>query len=321
MSPPLCSVIVTTFNREKLIVKTLNSIFNQTYRPIELIIVEDGSTDNTCEVIKKWISDIDDKNFIVKFHIQKNEGAPSARNYGLSLCTGDFIQALDSDDLIHVDKLKIQINALVQNPSAQSAWNPIAKFEKEEEILINSSVDEQYNVLNIGDNPFDFPYLPSAALHRSSVFKNAGQWDLDLKRWQDLVYQVKMIYHISHIITFDSKLYFFRQHKLGRINDQYFKDEGVINGIHSLSVLEKNLEDRYNRTKTISYEVFYFYLSIYFLILDSGKLKNEKFVLKKLMYWSPQYSKFFKVSVLFILSIVLPIKLRKYMFRKYIKKH
>lgn len=107
------SIVIPTFNREKLIIGCLNSIIKQTYNNIEIIIVDDGSTDNTESVIENYINS--NNQFNIKYFKQKNNGAPSARNLGLKQSTGDYIVFFDSDDFMEIDRIKKQIKCISQN--------------------------------------------------------------------------------------------------------------------------------------------------------------------------------------------------------------
>ena len=95
MSNILFSVIVPTYNRESFIVKTIQSLLSQTYLNFELIIIDDGSTDNTEQVVKK----IQDKR--IKYYKKKNAERGAARNYGTNKAKGGYIIFLDSDDLLY----------------------------------------------------------------------------------------------------------------------------------------------------------------------------------------------------------------------------
>lgn len=106
ISKPIFSVIVPVYNREHLIVGTLNSIKNQTYRPIELVIVDDGSSDESARVISEWLAanQVPDS-FEVRYLYQENAGVASARNYGLRESEGEYVYFLDSDDRVYPDAL------------------------------------------------------------------------------------------------------------------------------------------------------------------------------------------------------------------------
>jgi glycosyltransferase involved in cell wall biosynthesis len=101
------SIIIPTYNREKLIIRSIKSILNQTYHNIEVILIDDGSTDNT----KKVISQIKDKQ-LRYIKLRKNQGASVARNIGIQKAIGNYIAFQDSDDFLHSDKLEKQFNNL-----------------------------------------------------------------------------------------------------------------------------------------------------------------------------------------------------------------
>lgn len=104
--PGLFSVIIPCYNRQNLIITALDSVKEQSYRPIEIIIVDDGSTDESRDVICRWSetnAEID--RLVVRCIHQENAGAAAARNRGLNEIRGEFVQYLDSDDFLHRDRL------------------------------------------------------------------------------------------------------------------------------------------------------------------------------------------------------------------------
>ncbi len=107
MSELLFSVVIPTYNRAGFILKTIQSVLAQTYQNFEIIIVDDGSTDNTEEVIKPFLS-----SKIKYFKIPNSERA-AARNYGMKRTSGDYITFLDSDDIYYQDYLFNAKNALI----------------------------------------------------------------------------------------------------------------------------------------------------------------------------------------------------------------
>ena len=105
-SKPLVSVIIPNYNRLSWLNKTIKSVENQTYRPLELIIVDDGSTDGSRELLRSWESTCNTSNGLFgKVFLQKNSGAPVARNRGLYESSGKYIVFLDSDDLLLPQKV------------------------------------------------------------------------------------------------------------------------------------------------------------------------------------------------------------------------
>src|SRR5260221_9109636 len=90
------SVIIPVYNGSRFIIDALNSVKGQTHRQLECIVVDDGSTDNTADIVKEWI--ISDNRFIYLF--QNNKGLSGARNKGLDHAKGNYIQFLDADDIL-----------------------------------------------------------------------------------------------------------------------------------------------------------------------------------------------------------------------------
>ncbi len=106
---PLVSVVVSSYNRADYVAETVESVMGQTYPKIDLIVIDDGSTDATGEVIRRY----GDK---VHYVWQANSERASARNHGLRLAKGEFIAFLDSDDLWLPEKVERDVNFLCANP-------------------------------------------------------------------------------------------------------------------------------------------------------------------------------------------------------------
>ncbi len=124
MNPPLISCIVPVFNGERYLREALDSIFAQTYRPLEVLVVDDGSTDGTAAVIATYGDQ-------VRSLRQANAGPAAARNLGLSAARGGFVAFLDADDLWHPEKLARQMARFEARPDldmcvtqAQNFWVP-----------------------------------------------------------------------------------------------------------------------------------------------------------------------------------------------------
>lgn len=111
----LVSVIVPVYNRGTLLRDTLESVLSQTYRPLELIIVDDGSAEDIHSIVEHFKQGVD---FPVTYIRQTNQGPGVARKVGLQHARGEFIQYLDSDDLLMPVKIELQVSALQQHPEA-----------------------------------------------------------------------------------------------------------------------------------------------------------------------------------------------------------
>ena len=109
---PLVSIVISVYNRQKYIVECLQSCIDQDYRPIEIIMIDDGSTDETSQIIQELSEKFKNENGVsFKYVFQKNQGAPAARNLGLTLVTGNLIQFMDSDDLFTPNGISVRVSA------------------------------------------------------------------------------------------------------------------------------------------------------------------------------------------------------------------
>lgn len=114
---PTISVVIPAYNAERTILQTVDSVLKQTFSDLEMIVINDGSTDKTLELLKSI------KDQRLKIFYYENGGLPVARNRGISHARGEFISFLDADDMWTPDKLKLQLAALLQNPEAGVAYS------------------------------------------------------------------------------------------------------------------------------------------------------------------------------------------------------
>lgn len=116
---PLVSTIIPVYNRPQLLQEAVESVLQQTYRPIEIIIINDGSTDDTAQVIAQ-LQDTHPQ--LIRSAEQQNTGPGAARELGRNRARGDFIQYLDSDDLLLPNKFALQVAALTQHSDCDIAY-------------------------------------------------------------------------------------------------------------------------------------------------------------------------------------------------------
>lgn len=107
------SIILCSYNSQKFITKTLDSIINQSYKNWELIIVDDGSKDNSSQIIKNYINN--NNNFKIKYFYNNNSGLASSRNFAINRASFKWIALIDHDDIWNFDKLEIQSKDIKNN--------------------------------------------------------------------------------------------------------------------------------------------------------------------------------------------------------------
>ncbi len=115
MTTPLVSIIIPVYNRASIISRTLDSLIELEHSNWECILVDDGSTDDSVEVIKSYVAK-DQRFKLTKRPSQRPKGANACRNTGLEMAQGDYINFLDSDDTLHPEKLTVQIDAIHNTP-------------------------------------------------------------------------------------------------------------------------------------------------------------------------------------------------------------
>lgn len=108
---PLVSVIIPCYNKAQYLAQTIDSALNQTYPEIEVIVINDGSLDNTLEVLQAY-----SENPRVKIIDQENQGVSKARNAGIALAQGEYFQFVDADDWLHPEKTALQMEVMEARP-------------------------------------------------------------------------------------------------------------------------------------------------------------------------------------------------------------
>jgi glycosyltransferase involved in cell wall biosynthesis len=172
------SVIVPTFNRAPLIERALKSVFEQTYRDYEVVVVDDGSTDGTGKLLEKY-------NGAIKYVYQDNSGISAARNRGIRESGGEYIAFLDSDDWWAADKLQEQVNVLASQPKVGIVYGrmPIIN-DKGEQIGMKPSGVSGKNFRELIEFWGDLP--TSTVMTRRECFDKAGTFDMDLVSMEDI---------------------------------------------------------------------------------------------------------------------------------------
>lgn len=183
---PKVSVIVPAYNGQSTILETINSVLQQSFTDFELIVINDGSTDGTLELL----SNIKDAR--LKVYSYKNGGLPAARNRGIVRATGEFLSFIDADDLWTPDKLELQLQALQQNPQAGVAYSWTICMGNNGN-LFHPGVSESFqgNVypdLLVGN----FIGSGSNVLLRREAIESVGYFDESLKSCEDWDYWLRL---------------------------------------------------------------------------------------------------------------------------------
>ena len=158
---PLVSVIVPAFNAEKTIASTITSLVDQSWRNLEVVVVDDASTDDTCEAVKSF-----NDPRVKLIRLKTNHGAYAARNRALQVATGEFITVNDADDWAHPDKISTQVQHLINNPDV------IANTTD----LVRVTDDLRLARRGIPNGKF-LGYNHASLMARTSLLRSLGGWD------------------------------------------------------------------------------------------------------------------------------------------------
>jgi glycosyltransferase involved in cell wall biosynthesis len=172
---PKISVIIPVYNRERYLAEAIESVFAQTYPAIELIIIDDGSTDRSAEIAHRYP---------VSYHYQPNGGIGAARNAGIELATGKFIAFLDSDDIWVPDKLAKQMAAFESDPQLEAVFGYARQFYSPE-------VDESFRARILCPEQPIAAYLATAMLIERAALLRVGWFDPQLKITTDVDWYIR----------------------------------------------------------------------------------------------------------------------------------
>ncbi|MCC8073748.1 MAG: glycosyltransferase [Clostridiales bacterium] len=214
------SIIIPAYNSAKFIENTINSVLQQTYKNFEIIVVNDGSSDNTLEVLEN-LRNRDNRIIIIS---QKNSGVSAARNTGLLNATGEFITFVDSDDSLPKNALETLVDKMKDDVDFVIGSHNEVKLTKKPHLETPS----QYNKKTIKDNFREFDrviWWPWGKLFRKSIIeKNNLSYDTSISYGEDHIFNLLYSKYINNKIVVTDKIvynyYFFR----GGLCSKYYPD-------------------------------------------------------------------------------------------------
>jgi glycosyltransferase involved in cell wall biosynthesis len=165
----LVSTIIPVYNGERTLGPALDSAAAQDYRPLEVIVIDDGSTDGTADIARRYD---------VRYAYQPNQGSAAARNAGILAAQGELLAFLDADDLWTPDKLRVQVAYLLEHPDLGYVLAHMRVF-----LEPGTSWPASLNRAYYEHDPTG--YLPSTLLARREVFDRVGGFDTSFRTSQD----------------------------------------------------------------------------------------------------------------------------------------
>lgn len=238
------SVIIPTYNRATFLLGALESVLMQSYRPIEIIVIDDGSYDGTKTIVERFAHMLNKDDLQLCYYHRQHAGVGAARNTALQHCRGEYIQYLDSDDILHPHKIRRQLAVLKDN-NVDFVWSATLSFAQK---------------LNWGEKPFTGRSLRASSpvdvviafiqnclwqsvsgLHRRALCVRNGPWsEIDL--FQDWLYYIQLLSNGPNICWVPGAFSAARRHNFGQVGDVWADGSGLDD---ALEVLNNTIEVSY----------------------------------------------------------------------------
>lgn len=280
----LVSVIIPCYNVERYVGECLDSVIQQTYKDLEIICVDDGSSDGTVRVLRSYESRYNN----IKVICTENKGAPAARNLGLQLSKGSFIQFMDADDVMHPEKIAKQIAAF--DPAVDVVVSDrIQKDEKlEQELARFTFEDIEANPLSVAIRKI---IITSNPLYRKEVVAKLGGYTLHMAGAQDWEFHLRLVLE-GFTIRYLPGFYFISRKVGNSVSSNWIK-------ICFLACdVVKHLKNKIVASTFINDDIRWYISGLYYeaAIRSSNKKKTKQY-LEELRFWSSGKTDFVQNSI------------------------
>lgn len=263
------SIIVPVYNAEQYLEKCVNSLLGQSYSNIEVLLINDGSKDNSLAICNKF-AEIDKR---VRVFTQENSGQSKARNVGLDSATGEFIAFVDSDDWVEKDYFELLVNACIKHDADVSCASILRVHQHGQKIRIKYDKEEVYT---IAQEKVDVARVPDMCYVWNKVYKRSFLDKISLRFiegmfFEDVDFVTRAVYFSNKLVTVPNTYYHYWTNynstvKTMRKSDKKRKDsliskERVLEFFrkHNLTSRPRNLIRRKNCIKFFGFTVFKIY--------------------------------------------------------------
>lgn len=295
------SIIVAIYNIEDYIEKCIKSIIMQKFDDYELILVNDGSTDNSEKICKKYLDNIN-----VRYFYKKNGGLSDARNFGVERSTGEYIMFIDGDDFLYDTNCLSYINEMIKNSDCDilqyrmAYYYPNKRIVKLSELYIDDSKTNIIDILSELNRNGNMSVSACDKIVRSEIIKNKS---LFFKRGiysEDIDWSMRIYMNSKKIKILNNIIYVYRQQRKGSITTEKTQKRvsdlwKIIKYWHNYKYVNENIK-----------KLYYNYLAYQILILvtisnKKSFSKKENMKIKKTFIELIQYNENYKVKYFYIL--------------------
>ena len=267
---PEVSIIIPAYNQDKFLGETIESILSQTYKDFECIIIDDGSTDKTKDIVRKYSDD--DR---IKYFYQDNIGLAGARNTGIKMAKGKYLHFLDSDDLVHKNFYKDMRSKLELEPGIDllsCAWDLIDENGR----VISSKIGPVKSDDHLKDLILQNIFPVHSIILKSKVLEGIGPFNEELSALEDWDLWLRAALRKYAFDTLDIIGVSYRRHKEGMTLD-------IKRMTENLNLFLDNFyrtNPRYQKYRP--YTHLYQMLNIYLYAEESGDLKSQEETIEKI---------------------------------------
>lgn len=233
----MISIIIPCYNAEKTIKRCLESVISQTYKNIEIVIINDGSTDKTDSIIKKYINDNR-----IKYYNRSNHGIGKTRNFGIKEATGEYITFLDSDDYLPNDAID-NLYKLAQKNKLDLVVSDYYVDNKN----IKSEKIKSFPITNVKNNPnliFDINLAPWNKLYKKELIENI-KFEENLK-YEDAPFVIESIIKAKKIGKLDKETYYY---VVNSNSETTIRDERIFDIFKILDIIGSLVENKKELTE------------------------------------------------------------------------
>ena len=241
MKTPLVSIIIPTYNNLHYLPDALQSCIDQTYPKIEIVIVDDGSTDGT----EQWVRKQEEKNNNILYVKQKNAGGGAARNKGLEISSGEYIQFLDSDDLLKLDKVEQAVGRINNKNILWFCDSASFTTDFNQSTLANSNYPPVLAFQNLIHQ--HFVATPATLLPKEQALAIGG-FDTKLIRGQEQDLYMRLAHKGFEFRFFNYVGFYVRQHNSNHRISNFEKNNSLDNALYFLKKIS-SLITTYNKTE------------------------------------------------------------------------
>jgi len=247
MVDKLFSIIIPTYNRSNLLIETLKSVRSQTYRPIEILVIDDGSTDATKNVVAECVKSISKSSGISLYYIYQNNMGPAvARNLGLVKSAGEYVLFLDSDDCLYPQCLDVfSFNLKEKNADmAVSGYDVIKNGSRVDRVLGQPNKNQLELVLK-----GDLVVFPLRVVLTRNLLEKVGLWNVNMDVGEDREFLERALCFARNPIGIQEVLGFLRRGLLDHRSRNYSQacrvlcEESLLKNVCCRSDLNKNAVD------------------------------------------------------------------------------